>query len=93
MTKKSNYRITSVCIEPMTDAWIKRTGIKPTFIVNNGTEWYDRLIEQGNELKELREFKMKADIKINRLQEENIDLLRFRNKVLEKIRKKEGIVE
>ena len=87
--EKKNYRVTSICIEPRTDIWIKYKGIKPTFIINNAPEWYDRMMEQGEELKVLREFKMKADIKLHRLLEENVDLLRFRNKVLEKMRKKE----
>jgi dihydroorotase len=88
--KKTNYRTTGITVNKATDIKMKEKGMKPTYIVNNALEWHDRLIEQNRELKELREFKSTADIKIRRLQEENIDLLRFKNKVLEKIRKEEN---
>jgi hypothetical protein len=86
--KKTNYRITAITVNEATDIKMKEKGMKPTFIVNNALEWHDRMMEQGKELKELREFKLIVDVKIRRLQEENIDLLRFKNKVL--LRNKKG---
>lgn len=83
--KKTNYRVTGITVSQATDIKMKEKGMKPTFIVNNALEWHDRMLEQNRELKELREFKATADIKIRRLQEENIDLHRFRNKVLQKM--------
>jgi len=90
--KKSNYRITGITVSQETDIRMKQKGMKPTFIVNNALEWYDRLMQQNAELKELREFKVSADLRIRRLQEENLDLFRFKNKVLERMKKGDSFV-
>jgi hypothetical protein len=89
--KKTNYRTTGITVSQETDIRMKEKGMKPTFIVNNAIEWHDRLTQQNIELKELREFKQTADIKIRRLQEENIDLMRFRMKVIERMKKGDTI--
>ena len=85
---KVRYRITSTTIEQRTDIWLQEKGMKISYLTNNAPEWHDRMTEQAKELKELREFKAIADIKINRLQTENLDLIRFKNKVLERMRQK-----
>jgi hypothetical protein len=81
-------RTTSINIEQKTEEWLKNKGMKATFALNNAPEWHERLTQQETEIIELRKFREENQGKMIKLQTENIDLLRFRIKVIEEMKNK-----
>lgn len=80
---------TSVRVPRVTREWLKeQDGIRLADIVRYGPKWHDTMVQQKNELKNLREASQAKTEKIIKLQDELDELRKFKERTTARI--KEG---
>ena len=88
---KRYFGPTSVRVPNTTREWIKRhEGMTLAAIINYGPTWRDKMEELAEQVRRMSEGQKVRDATIARLTEENAELLRFKSRTMERV-KKEGV--
>lgn len=75
---------TSVRVPPATKLWIAQQNTTLAAIVRHGPVWHTRMVELATECRELKENIAAAQARLTKLNEENLDLLRFKERITRK---------
>lgn len=82
-------RTTTVHMPERVEKWIKDHKISFSAYVAQATEWHDRMLDQGEDLSDLRENMAAAQKKLSVLTEENLELTKFKQRTVDRLRKGE----
>jgi len=80
-------KTTCLYIENTTREWLKNNRYTPTIALKYTPDWHDKMNQLAEEVSELRRSIERYEKDLLRLQSENIELLRLKNKFLDKIRR------
>jgi hypothetical protein len=86
-TTRAPGKNTCLYIEDTTKEWLEKNRYTPTKALFYAPDWHDKMTALAEEVNQLRRTNERQEKEILKLQTENIDLLRLRNKFLDKIRK------
>lgn len=83
---QKNPNPSSVRIYPVTREWLKRHQKRISDLIRFGPNWYDTMVQQAEELRELRENMSAAQKKLSKLYEENDELRKFKERTMARLK-------